>query len=207
MNDFEIALLIKAQKGDIKAFEELLLRIEKTIYNAVYRLVLNQEDAKDLTQEVVIKIYKNLNKCDDARAFKGWMFRIIKNTCMDEFRKRKNKYTESIDDNFDDDIEKQILSEGKTPEEEFITKETTTLVREAIDKLPENHRILIVLRDLNDLSYEEIAKITDTNIGTVKSRLSRARANLKQIIEDAGNKTVNKTSNKYKEPKGGHENV
>ena len=203
MKDFDISLIIEAQKGDIHAFEELLLKIEKTIYNTVYRLVLNHEDAKDLSQEIIIKIYKNLDKCEDVRAFKGWMFRIIKNTCMDEFRKRKNKHTKSIDDDFSEDIKNQISAKDKTPEEEFISKETVVLVREAISKLPEQHRILIILRDLNGLSYEEISKVLEVSIGTVKSRLSRARASLKQIIEYFGNKTENKTSNKYTAKKGG----
>ena len=178
-------LLKKAQNGDIKAFEKLILNYEKLIYSVCYRILSNPDDAKDISQEVLIKIYKNIDKCNDIKTFKSWIYTIINNACIDEMRKRKGKYTDSLDDTLDGEdgqIEKQLSSDGLTPEQEIIKNETVNEVQAAIGKLPENYKSLIVFRDIQGLSYEEISKITDDPLGTIKSRLSRARKSLKDII-------------------------
>jgi len=167
--------------GDINAFEKLIIQYEKLIFNVCYRIMGNAEDAKDISQEAIIKIYKNMNKCNDASTFKAWACKIANNACLDELRKRKGKFTQSIDAG-DDEIEPQIKSEILTPEEEFIRKETITEVSFAIQKLSDLYRVLLVLRDIQGLSYEEISQTLDMPIGTVKSRIFRARNNLKDII-------------------------
>lgn len=183
--DIDEELLKKAIKGDTKAFERLIINYEKLIYNVCYRIMTNPDDARDVSQEVLIKIYKNISKCNDIKTFKSWIYTIINNTCIDEIRKRKGKYTESLDatvNNEDGEMDKQIPSNSLTPEQEIVKNETVNEVQIAISKLSENYRVLIVLRDIKGLSYEEIAQITNLPLGTTKSRLSRARKSLKDII-------------------------
>lgn len=175
-----------AKNGDIKAFERLILNYEKLIYNVCYRIMSNPYDAKDISQEVLIKVYRNIDKCKDIKAFKSWLYTIINNTCIDEMRKRKGKYTDSLDSTVNNDDEGQInretASNELTPEEELLKSEVVDEVQNAISMLSDNYKILIVLRDINGLSYEEISKITKLPLGTAKSRLSRARKSLKDII-------------------------
>ena len=178
-------LFKKASKGNIDAFGKLIFEYEKIIYNVAYRLMGNTEDAKDMSQEVLIKIYKNLDKCKEIKYLKSWIYTVTTNTCIDEIRKRKNKYTESLDsenNTEDGEILRQIKSDILTPEEQVLKKEKNNQLQNAINQLPTNYKTIIVLRDINNLSYDEIAKITNLNLGTVKSRLPRARKALKNII-------------------------
>lgn len=184
MEQHEINLYERAAKGDLQAFEIFIARYEKLIYNAAYRMLPNPFDAEDISQDVLIKVYKSLYKCKSPEAFKPWLFKIIHNTCIDEIRKRKNKQTVSIDKSFETEdgaIENQMASDDRTPESEYLKNETAKEVQEAISKLSENFKILIIMRDLNGLSYEEIALSLGISLGTVKSRLSRARTTLKDI--------------------------
>jgi len=183
--NIEEELLEKAKDGDISSFEQLILGYEKLIYNVCYRIMSNPDDAKDISQEVLIKIYRNIDKCKDIKSFKSWVYAIINNACIDEIRKRKGKYTDSLDDSIDSEegsIDKQIPSSDLTPEQVMVRTETVDEVQTAISKLPEKYRILIVLRDIQGLSYDDISNITSDPLGTIKSRLSRARKSLKDII-------------------------
>ena len=187
MNDLEHKLLKKAAKGDILAFEKIITQYEKLIYNLAYRKMSNEEDAKDMAQEAIIKIYKNITKCEDFTNFKSWVCTITINTCIDELRKRKNKLTESIDEMLtteNGEFEKQLKSSDLTPEESLIHSEMNDEIQSAIQKLSENHKNLIILRDIHGFTYQEIANITGDNLGTIKSRMARARENLKKQLQN-----------------------
>ena len=185
MMNLDDSLLQRAATGDMDAFEELILGYEKLIYNITYRMLGNAEDARDASQEVLIKIYKNLGKCTSIKAFKSWVYTVANNTCIDEIRKRKNKPFESLNkliQTEDGDIQQQLPADDPTPEERFLEQERREILQQAICQLSPEHRTLIVLRDIQGLHYEELANATGTSLGTVKSRLSRARTQLCQII-------------------------
>ncbi|MDR2903798.1 MAG: RNA polymerase sigma factor [Clostridiales bacterium] len=183
--DFQEALLKKAKQGYIPAFEKLILQYEKLIYNIAYRMFGNQEDARDLSQETLIKIYKNIGKCVDIRHFKSWLYTVTGNTCIDELRRRKGKTTDSIDEDLEfseGNVKKQMRSGDKTPEESYLNNELGETLQKAIGRLSPDKRRLVILRDIRGLSYAELSEITDTSMGTVKSKLARARGELKDIL-------------------------
>jgi len=178
-------LLQQAALGNLEAFEALIQSYERLIYNITYRALGNPEDARDASQEVCIKIYKNIGKCTSIKAFKSWVYTVANNTCIDEIRRRKNKTADSLDalvQTDDGTMEKQLRSDDLTPEENLLLKEKREILQEAILQLSPEHRVLIVLRDIQGLSYDELADTTNTSLGTVKSRLSRARIQLRKIL-------------------------
>ncbi|MCT4543996.1 MAG: sigma-70 family RNA polymerase sigma factor [Vallitalea sp.] len=183
--DIEKNIIKKAKKGDSAAFEKLIIKYEKKVYNIAYQMFGNEHDAYDISQDVFIKVYTSLDNFNYKSSFSTWIHRIAVNKCIDEYRKRKktNK-NESIDDSFEQEdgiIQKQFVDKGLTPEETALKNETISFVRESINELKEEHKIIIILRDIKGYSYDEIADILDVSIGTVKSRISRARLNLKKI--------------------------
>ncbi|MCQ4725160.1 sigma-70 family RNA polymerase sigma factor [Anaerotignum faecicola] len=181
----ETSLIKKAQSGDSAAFGELIIRHERFVYNVVYRMLPNKEDAEDISQEVFLKVYKYLGKFDGKASFSTWVYKIAVNTCIDEIRKRKGKETLSINAEADGDdgvYSREYADSGMNVEEEVLSKEGLSEIKRAIDKLSEEHKTIITLRDIEGLSYTEIAEITDCSMGTVKSRLARARKILKGLI-------------------------
>jgi len=181
-------LVKKAKTNDIDAFEVLIIKYEKQIYNIAYKYLHNEEYAKDVSQEVFLKVYKSLNKFNELSKFSTWLYRIAVNTSIDEIRKIKNKgYNNiSISDKENElinieKIESEISNEN-TPEEKFIEKEKTNMLYKILDELPEEQCSIIILRDIEGYSYEEISKITGIKIGTIKSRLNRARNSLKSLL-------------------------
>ncbi len=192
--DNEAYLLIKATEGDMGAFEQLILGYEKFVYAIAYRMLPNSEDAKDISQEVLIKIYKNLHEFSNITYFKSWVARITTNTCIDELRKRRRKEAVSLDETKDGEEGLKIIqipSKESTPEESAIESEKQKELVSAIHKLSHDYKTLIVLRDIQGMSYNEIAEVTNSNLGTVKSRLSRARRRLKQLYEKEQNSQNN----------------
>lgn len=186
MSDEKTDILIKsALEGDMQSFEELIYQYEKKVYNVALRVFKNPEDAKDISQDVFIKIYKNLDKFDNKSSFSTWLYRITTNTCIDELRKRKGKETVSIDNDIEDDegkFKREFADNEPTPEEKVISKEGESEIIKSMNTLSDEHRTIIVMRDIQGLSYTEISEIIGVSIGTVKSRISRARLQLKNII-------------------------
>ena len=186
MSDEKTDILIKsALKGDMQSFEELMYQYEKKVYNVALRVFKNPEDAKDISQDVFIKIYKNLDKFDNKSSFSTWIYRITTNTCIDELRKRKGKETVSIDNDNEYDegrFKREFADNEPTPEEKVISKEGESEIIKSMNTLSDEHRTIIVMRDIEGLSYTEISEIIGVSIGTVKSRISRARLQLKNII-------------------------
>jgi len=181
-------LLHKAKNGDIYAFEDLISKYEKKVYNTVLRIIRDKEAAKDISQEVFIKVYKSLKNFNEKSKFSTWLYRIAVNTSIDELRKNKNRYNNISLDNPDPEhgntrqAEFEISGSKDTPEEKLIKKEKIKELYKAINMLQEDQRILILLRDIQGLSYDEISDVTGIKIGTVKSKLNRALNALKELI-------------------------
>ena len=179
----EHELLIKrAQNGDVAAFEQLIETYERKIYNIALGVIKNPHDASDMAQEAIIKIYRSIRGFKGDCSFGVWIYRIVVNTCLDELRKQKKRSALSLEWAAED-TGLQIKSEDDTPEQALDREESVRIVRVAIDSLDEDYRVAILLRDIQELSYQEIADITNTNLGTVKSRISRARSQLKRKLE------------------------
>ena len=178
-------LIRKAKQGDMFAFEELILKHEKIVYNLALRMMNHSEDAQDIAQEVFLKAYRSLANFDERSAFSTWLYRITHNTCIDEMRKRKGKQTYSLEEELeseDGSMQRQVADAGDTPEESLLRAEQKSEILQALDTLLEEHKAAVVLRDVKGLSYEEIAEILELSLGTVKSRISRARNQLKTEI-------------------------
>ncbi|MGF7056529.1 RNA polymerase sigma factor [Brassicibacter mesophilus] len=184
MIDKERRLIKKCTKGDIEAFEELIAKYEKTAYNIALKMLRNQDDAMDISQEAFIKVFKSIKTFNFESSFSTWLYRIVTNTCLD-FLRKKNNNVYSIDSPInteDGEIQRDIPDTVNTPEEMLEKQLTKELVQKSINKLDNNHKAVIILRDIEGFSYEEISRILDCSLGTVKSRISRARNNLKDII-------------------------
>jgi RNA polymerase sigma-70 factor (ECF subfamily) len=185
-SDNEKILLKKARNGDIEAFELLIEDYQKKAFNVAYRMMGNSEDANDLVQEALIRIFKSIKNFKEQSSFSTWVYRIVTNVCLDELRRRKNKFTISIDEDIqleDGNVKRQIESEGPTPEESLESKEIQDIVTKAIEELSNEHKTVIVLRDIQGFSYDEISDIMKCPEGTVKSRINRARKALREILK------------------------
>lgn len=185
--DNGLKVIRSAIKGDHQAFEQIVYTYEKKVYNIAYQMFGNSHDASDASQEVFIKIYQKLNQFKFDSAFSTWLHRISVNTCIDLYRKKKrqNKDSFSIDKDIateESSVSFELVDSGQTPEEQILQNEQVSEVREAIQELKEEQKTIIILRDIQGFSYEEIADILDCNIGTVKSRIARGRKSLKEII-------------------------
>ncbi len=183
-------LIIKCQHDDKLALEELIKRQERIVYNTLFHLDPNRIDIADIAQEVLFRMTKAIKTLKKPGTFKFWLNQIITNIFYDELRRKTRRLaTISIDTPYlnmgEEEISqsRDIADTGKMPEERTLNKELNEVIKESINDLPEQFRIVIVLRELQGLSYDEIAEITKTNIGTVKSRLARARARLQDQIK------------------------
>lgn len=178
----EAQLIEKAKRGDIPAFEELISTHQNMIYNYCYRMSGNLHDAEDLTQEVFIKVYKSLETFKGKSKFSTWIYRIAYNTCID--RHRKNK---PIDDNMvfldSEDEYINLKSKSDIPEDELLTKESQDRIQRCINSLRPEYRSVIILRDIQNYTYVEIAEMLDIPLGTVKSHINRGRAALRKSLK------------------------
>lgn len=168
------------------AFEEIVRRYEKFVYSVVFAELKNADDAFDAAQEVFIRLYNAAGGFRCESSLKTWLYRMCKNCAYDYMRKfYKNRAVSlAVRDAEDDTSEDADIVSETTPEDEILRKERINAVRQAILKLPEDMRDVIVLRELEGLQYSEIAHILDISEGTVKSRISRARESLKKFLEN-----------------------
>ncbi len=177
-------LVRQCKRGDPDAFGELVHRHQQPVFNFCLRLLRNVEDAEDVAQEAFVKAYRSVGRFQPKAKFSTWLFTIAKNLSLNLIRdeKRGKRRMVPIDDGFEGvTVATDVAAQ---PDSETIERETAAVVRAAIDKLSSDHRLVIVLRDLEGLSYKEIGQVMNCRSGTVKSRLSRARANLKEVLLD-----------------------
>jgi len=177
----DLSWVRKARKGNKKAFEKLLLKYQKRIYYSVRKMILDHDDANDIVQDTFIKAYSNLHQFDEGFSFYPWLHRIAINTTLN-FQKKRSRIKESFIDPEQDEVT-QITIEYGNPLEEVIKSEFNLNLRQAMNRLPLEQRMVFVLRTSEDLSYQEISERLDISMGTVMSRLSRARAKLKEFLQ------------------------
>lgn len=185
MSNSEQILLERSKAGDVAAFELLIEAYQKKIFNLAFRMVGNYDDAGDLAQEALIRIFKSIAGFKGQSTFSTWIYRITTNVCLDEIRKRKNRKVLSLDEEIhaeDGEMQRQIMSDDPLPDEIVEREELQRIVGDAIGNLPEEQRLVITLRDIQGLSYEEISEVLDCPSGTVKSRINRARLALKNSL-------------------------
>ena len=179
-------LITKAQETDYTSVEELIKREEKNVYASFCYLGADKNIIADLTQEALFRMSKNIKQLKSPACFKSWLGQIITHLFYDTLRAgEKHPAAVSIDTywNGEDDSTLNICDTHLKPDENAVNKELTEIIKELICSLPEHFRIVIILRELQGLSYEEIAEITKTNVGTVKSRIARARVKLQECLK------------------------
>ena len=183
----EKELVRRAKDGDLKAYEEIISLYEKKVFSTIYYMVKNDNEIEDIAQEVFIKIYKNLGNFKEESTLYTWIYRITINVCIDEIKKRKKVvYLDETIDTEDGEMELQLPDESKSPSEIVEENDLKERLERCIRKLPENQRIMIVLRDIKGFTYMEIAEMLKMNLGTVKSKINRARASLKELLDEDG---------------------
>ena len=177
----EADLVKRAQRGDLKAYDELVKRYQERIYATLYHMTGNHEDANDLAQDAFIKAYAALKSFKGGSTFYTWLYRIAVNKTINFLKQRKNKFHLSLNDidfNAEHDPDLMALISDKTPTRDVALSELQKKLNEALLKLSEPHRIVVVLHDVQGQSHDEIAEVMGCNIGTVRSRLFYARQQL-----------------------------
>jgi RNA polymerase sigma-70 factor (ECF subfamily) len=183
----EADLVQKARDGDMGAYEALVRRYQERVYATVYHMTSNHEDANDLTQEAFIKGFRALKSFKGGSSFYTWVYRIAVNKTINFLKQRKNKTQMSLDDldfNVEHDPDLVSLISDQTPRREAGLSELQEKLNAAMQKLSEPHRLVVTLHDVQGLSHEEIAKIMDCNIGTVRSRLFYARQQMQANLSE-----------------------
>jgi RNA polymerase sigma factor (sigma-70 family) len=180
----EEALIASARKGDARAFNQLVLLYQSMAYNVAYRILGQPDAAADATQDAFISAFKAMRKFRGG-SFKAWILRIVTNACYDQLRVKQRRPTESMDDlPVEQDHIRYMHDPAERPEEYVERQELNQAIQQGIETLPPEQRIIVVLSDVQGLSYKEIADVTGVTLGTVKSRLSRGRAKLRdQLLE------------------------
>lgn len=174
-------LIAMAHDGDMKALEEIIRRIQKNVFSMFNYLTESRQDTADLTQEALIKMARGIKNLKDVKLFKSWLNHIVTNVFYDYTRKHKPDKNIEHNDNKLLELKDKI---GCEPGEKCFFSEIDKVVKAALLNLPETHRIVIVLREFEGLSYEDISKLTNTSLGTVKSRISRARLKLQDELKE-----------------------
>ena len=179
----EAAIIRQAQKGDVAAYNRLVLQYQSLVYNVVYRIMGEPQGAEDMTQEAFISAYQALNRFRGGN-FKAWLLRIATNACYDELRRHKRRPQSSLDELTEENDSFAFLrSPEEGPEGQQMRLEMMRAIEHCLDDLPDDQRVTAVLRDIEGYDYNEIADITSSSLGTVKSRLSRARNKLRDCLQ------------------------
>lgn len=182
MNDKE--LVSKYLEGDESTLELLIGRYLKPIYSFIYRLVGNSQDAEDISQEVFLKVWKNIKKYDNSKSFKTWLFTIAKNTAYDSLRKKKEiVFSDFENDDSENGLEDSLVSSEILPELALIKEEDVVALEEAIKKLPPDYRTVLLLKETEELTFEEIGDILNKPMNTVKSHYRRSLLSLKKLLD------------------------
>lgn len=179
----ETKLIQAARKGNLDAFNGLVLAHQNIAYTIAYRIMGDGESAADVTQEAFITAFRRLDTYRGG-SFKAWLGRIITNLCYDELRRRKRRPATSLDEiGADSDDGPPIPAQSATPEQAVQENELQRAIQQCIQGLGEDQRIVLVMSDIEGLSYQEIAETTGVHLGTVKSRLSRARVGVRNCLQ------------------------
>lgn len=182
-DDFKLVEAFR--KGDEKAFEEIVRRYQRQVANIIYLTLGNREEVDDLSQEVFVRMFRSLNRFEFDSSLYSWIYRIAVNLCIDEIRKKRIRKLIPLDFFTEKKLEGEKRSkESSTGSDELLLKEKQEIVRSALDKLSPVHRTVILLREYQDLTYGEIAKTLRISPQAVKSRIFRAREELRDLLKD-----------------------
>jgi RNA polymerase sigma factor (sigma-70 family) len=184
----EASLIAAAQQGKVDAFNELVLAYQQQVYNLAYRILGDPASAADATQEAFISAFQSFARFRGG-SFKSYLMRIVSNGCYDELRRRKRRPTTSFEDfgeRVDEEVNPALINGHEGPEAYTERQEMAHVIQAGIETLPPDQRITLVLSDVQGLSYQEIAEATDVSLGTVKSRLARARGRLRDYLRSQG---------------------
>ena len=176
----DLKLVIKVRSGNLKAFDRLVEKYQRRLYVMVRKMVIGHDDTNDIVQEAFVKAFSNLERFDDNYAFYPWLHRIAVNTAINHQKKMSRQMERTSIDSI---TEPATQSEGSNPSGQVLGQELNVKIEEALDQLPFEQRAVFILRTAEDLGYQEIADRLDISIGTVMSRLSRAREKLKKLLK------------------------
>ena len=191
-------ILARARRGELPAFEELVRRHEKRVYAVALRSSGSPEDAEDITQEVFLRAWRSIEDFRGDSGFSTWLFRITMNLCVDHARhKHAQPQTQPLVMG-EEESERPLPDTAPTPEEHLDNSELGRELAAALDEVSEEHRRIVLLRDVSGMSYTEIAEVLEISEGTVKSRLSRARIALRKVLLRRGNLLPSAASNDVK---------
>lgn len=183
----ESQLVDLAREGDLGAFNCLVETYQRPVYNLCLRMLSAPQAAEDATQEAFISAFRSLDSFRGG-SFRSWLFRIAANACYDEMRRRRSRAARSLDSGGGEENDRplDVPDTGLSPDEHAENVELRQALRHALLELPHDQRLLVVLRDVQGFEYAEIAEITGTQLGTVKSRLNRARSRLRELLQESG---------------------
>lgn len=183
----EVELIQYAQKGDLDAFNRLVLAYQDMVYNQAYRVIGEPDAAEDATQEAFISAYRKIHTYRGG-SFKAWLLRIVTNACYDELRRRKRRPTTPLEpvDEFDEEIEspRWLADTGEAPEDTALRAELSEAIQNCLNDLSHDFRTVVILVDIQGMDYSEAADIMGTPLGTIKSRLARARRGMRQCLQE-----------------------
>ena len=189
MSDYQLSdeILIKRfQDGDINAYNEIVHRYKDRLYNFIYRFLNDMDRSEDLVQDTLIKLYTHKNSYQEIAKFSTWLYTIAANLARTELRKLKRRKTFSITELSFDDREFIISSSDSDPSKEHLSQNLEKNIQNALSELPDDFKTIIILRDIQELSYDDISKIVELPLGTVKSRINRGRLKLQQLLKRKG---------------------
>lgn len=177
-------LIRLSKEGNMEAFSRLIERYQDRVYAIAYRFFGNEADAKDVAQDVFIKVFHKIQLFRGDSSFLTWIYHITANTCRDELRKRQKRQMISIDETPLEILHQEIKAKNPflAPEEVVLKAEAERELQSVLNQLPEDQKMIILLREMQGFSYEEIANTMECSLGTVKSRLNRARGALRQLL-------------------------
>ena len=179
-------LIQAAREGDLDAFNRLVLAYQDLVYSQAYRMMGDSASAEDATQDAFISAYKNLGSYRGG-SFRGWLLRIVTNACYDELRRRKRQPAVPLEPLTEDDEEIEspswIADPGESPEETVARGELNETIQHCLNDLPDEFRVVVVLVDIQGFDYSEAAQVVGKPVGTVKSRLSRARSRMRDCLQ------------------------
>jgi len=195
----EWEIITRVLTGEINAFELLVIENQKNVYNLALRMTRDEQQAFDISQETFLRAYTSLKSFRGDSSFSAWLYRLTSNICIDYLRREKKHKTVSITYDDGDGEELEIADFSNMPERELERCELRDVIEKGLLELSDDHRKIVILRDINGLSYNEISETLELEAGTVKSRLARARLNLANFIGDVGNFSIGVSSKKRKE--------
>jgi RNA polymerase sigma-70 factor (ECF subfamily) len=183
----DLSLALAAQKGDLGAFNQLVFTYQEMAFNLAYRILSDPDLAADATQNAFIAAYRNIKKYRGG-SFKAWLLRIVTNDCYDELRRQKRRPTTSLEpirDEDDEEVESPywLADENPSPEEAIESLDLQQAIQHCIDNLPQDFRVVLVMVELEGLDYKEVAQAISKPLGTIKSRMARARMRVQDCLQ------------------------